>query len=101
MVAHNPQKQQQVAPSGLHAGITVIRAAVRAASGDPKKAEFIPLNSALALSALHPELVLGVTAVLFMGLLLEVKKIAGLLPLRSAPVVMYAAMPATPPFLEN
>ena len=92
VVAHNPQKQQHVAPSGLHAGITASGAAarqpLRAASGDPKKAEFVTLNSALAVSALRHKLMLSFAAASFMRLLLKIKKIAMFLPSCSVPVVM-------------
>ena len=85
VVAHNLQKQQRVAPSGIPAGITASGAVAqrprRAASGDPLRAVFVTPDSVLAVSALHRELTLSFAAAPFTGLLLKIKKRAMLLSL--------------------
>lgn len=86
MVACNPQKQQHIGPSGLHAGITVTSAVTDAECGLRKPQKSRVHHSEFSTS--------------FMGLFLKIKKIVMLLPSCSASVTRQSAASTIPGGLE-
>lgn len=83
----NCRSSSTLFPQGFTTG-AVRQKLLRAASEDPKKTEFITMNSVLVVSALHHKPMFSITGDLFMGVHLKIKKIPMLLPSCSMSVVI-------------